>query len=90
VHGVGGILGTLGVAVLAAAELGGAGYAEGMDMGAQAGVQAIGVLAVCAWSALVSAAILLVCKFTVGLRASAEAVEDGLDLSTHGERAYQG
>jgi Amt family ammonium transporter len=89
VHGVGGILGTLGVAVLAAAELGGAGYAEGMDMGAQAGVQAIGVLAVCGWSAIVSAAILLICRFTVGLRATPEAIEDGLDLSTHGERAYQ-
>jgi len=89
VHGVGGILGTLGVAVLAAAELGGAGYAPGMDMGAQAGVQAMGVLTVCAWSAIVSAAILLVCKFTVGLRASPDAIEDGLDLSTHGERAYQ-
>lgn len=90
VHGVGGILGTLGVAVLASADLGGAGYAEGMSMGAQAGTQAIGVLAVCAWSAGASAVILLVCKFTVGLRATPEAIEDGLDLSTHGERAYQG
>lgn len=89
VHGVGGILGTLGVSVLAATVLGGAGYGEGMDMGSQAGVQALGVLAVCAWSAAISAAILLVCKFTVGLRATPEAIEDGLDLSTHGERAYQ-
>ena len=89
VHGVGGILGTLGVAVLASAQLGGAGYAEGMEMGSQAGVQALGVLAVCAWSAVVSAVILLICKFTVGLRATPEAIEDGLDLSTHGERAYQ-
>ena len=90
VHGVGGLLGTMGVAVLASAQLGGAGYAEGMDMGGQAGVQALGALAVCAWSAAVSAVILLVCKFTVGLRATPEAIEDGLDLSTHGERAYQG
>ncbi|MBX3483787.1 ammonium transporter [Phenylobacterium sp.] len=89
VHGVGGILGTLLVAVLASPMFGGAGYAEGMGMGAQAGVQVIGVAAVCAWSAVASAAILLVCKFTVGLRASPEAIEDGLDLSTHGERAYQ-
>jgi Amt family ammonium transporter len=89
VHGVGGILGTMGVAVLASADLGGAGYAEGVTMGAQAGTQAIGVAAVCAWSAIASAVILLVCKFTVGLRATPEAIEDGLDLSTHGERAYQ-
>ena len=89
VHGVGGILGTLGVAVLASAQLGGVGYAEGMTMGSQAGVQALGVLTVCAWSAAASAVILLICKFTVGLRATPEAIEDGLDLSTHGERAYQ-
>ncbi|MBL8556648.1 MAG: ammonium transporter [Phenylobacterium sp.] len=89
VHGVGGILGTLLVAALASPLFGGAGYAEGMDMGRQAGVQALGVAAVCAWSAAASAVILLVCRFTVGLRASPEAIEDGLDMSTHGERAYQ-
>ena len=89
VHGVGGLLGTLAVAVLALPVLGGAGYGEGMDPGSQLGVQAIGALAVCAWSAVASAVILLVCRFTVGLRATPEAIEDGLDLSTHGERAYQ-
>ena len=89
VHGVGGILGTLLVAGLATTALGGAGYAEGMDAARQLGVQAMGVAVVCAWSALGSAAILLVCKFTVGLRAAPEAIEEGLDLSTHGERAYQ-
>ena len=52
-------------------------------------VQALGALAVCAWSAAASAVILLVCKFTVGLRATPEAIEDGLDLASHGERAYQ-
>jgi len=34
--------------------------------------------------------ILLACKFTVVLRATPAAIEDGLDLSTHGERAHQG
>jgi Amt family ammonium transporter len=90
VHGVGGILGTLVVAGLAAGQLGGAGYAEGMDPLRQLGVQALGVASVCAWSAVGSAAILFLCRVTVGLRASPEAIEDGLDLSTHGERAYQG
>jgi len=89
VHGVGGLLGTLLVAVLASMSLGGAGYGEGMDMGRQLGVQALGALAVCGWSALASAAILFVCKVTIGLRATPEAIEDGLDLATHGERAYQ-
>ena len=89
VHGVGGILGTLVVAGLASTSLGGVGYAVGMGPASQLGVQALGVAAVCAWSAGVSAVILIVCKATVGLRASSEAIEDGLDLSTHGERAYQ-
>ena len=40
VHGVGGILGTLGAAILASTALGGAGYAEGVTMGGQLGVQA--------------------------------------------------
>jgi len=89
VHGVGGLLGTLLVAVLASSGLGGAGYGEGMDAGRQLGVQLLGALAVCAWSGLASAAILMLCKITVGLRATPEAIEDGLDLSSHGERAYQ-
>lgn len=89
VHGVGGILGTLLVSVLAATGLGGAGYAEGMGPASQLGVQALGVATVCAWSAAGSVVILLICRAVTGLRASPEAIEDGLDLSTHGERAYQ-
>jgi Amt family ammonium transporter len=88
VHGVGGILGTLVVAVLAAPKLGGAGYAAGMDMARQLGVQAMGVAAVCAWSAIASLAIVLVLKATLGLRAREEAIEEGLDMAAHGERAY--
>jgi Amt family ammonium transporter len=88
VHGVGGLLGTLLVAGLALPSLGGVGYAPGMGPGSQLGVQALGALAVCAWSAIASAAILFACKATVGLRAAPEQIEEGLDLSTHGERAY--
>ncbi|MDP3747537.1 MAG: ammonium transporter [Phenylobacterium sp.] len=88
VHGVGGILGTLLVAVLATPELGGTGYAEGVDMGGQALTQLIGVAAVCAWSAVATLVLVFLVRRTVGLRASAEAVEDGLDLANHGERAY--
>ena len=88
VHGVGGILGSLLVAVLASPLLGGFGYAAGMDMTRQVGVQAMGVAAVCAWSAFGSFALVMLCKFAIGLRASGEAIEEGLDLSGHGERAY--
>lgn len=88
VHGVGGILGTLLVAVLASAGLGGAGYADGMSMARQVGVQTLGVAAVCAWSAIASVVLVLICKVTVGLRVDDEDLEEGLDMSAHGERAY--
>jgi Amt family ammonium transporter len=88
VHGVGGMLGVLLVSVLATQPFGGVGLAQGMNSGRQLGVQALALLAVCAWSALLTAAIALLCRFTVGLRAPPEHIEDGLDLSVHGERAY--
>jgi ammonium transporter, Amt family len=88
VHGVGGMLGTLLVSVLANKALGGAGYAEGMTMVRQLGAQAIGVVAVCAWSGVVTLVLALVCRAVTGLRVGDEALEEGLDLASHGERAY--
>jgi Amt family ammonium transporter len=88
VHGVGGVLGSLLVAGLASTALGGAGYAPGMTMTSQAGVQLMGAGAVIAWSALASVAILWVVRLTIGLRAGESAIEEGLDLAHHGERAY--
>jgi Amt family ammonium transporter len=88
VHGVGGILGTLLVSGLAAASLGGAGYGQGMTMARQVGVQALGVVAVCLWSALATAALAFLCRALVGLRVDDETIEEGLDLASHGERAY--
>jgi Amt family ammonium transporter len=88
VHGVGGVLGSLMVALLAAPQLGGAGYAEGVTPLSQLGVQGIAVVAVACWAAAVSAVIALACRLIVGLRANDEAIEDGLDLAAHGERAY--
>lgn len=88
VHGVGGILGTLLVAVLASPALGGAGYAEGVRMDSQAVTQLIGVLAVCAWSGLVTLLLAWGLNRVVGLRVSPEQIEEGLDMASHGERAY--
>ena len=88
VHGVGGILGTLLVAVLASPALGGAGYAEGVRMDSQAVTQLVGVLAVCAWSGLVTLLLAWGLNRTVGLRVTPEQIEEGLDMASHGERAY--
>ncbi len=88
VHGVGGILGTLMVAVLADRRLGGVGYAPGVDMAGQALTQALGVASTVAWSVIATFALVFVVKRTTGLRAREEAEEDGLDMSAHGERAW--
>ncbi|MCC7120281.1 MAG: ammonium transporter [Gammaproteobacteria bacterium] len=88
VHGIGGMLGTLLTGVFVAREFGGIGYADGMSMPAQLGVQAVAVFASGAWSGLVSFGILKVIAATCGLRVSMEAETEGLDLSAHGERAY--
>ena len=88
VHGVGGILGTLLVSVLASTVLGGVGYAKTGSMGAQALIQVVGVVAVMAWSAIATLGILAVTKRVAGLRARKEEIEEGLDSSHHGERGY--
>jgi Amt family ammonium transporter len=88
VHGVGGILGTLLVAVLASPVFGGVGYAPGVGMSGQAVTQVLGVAATMAWSGVATLALAVVVKRLVGLRARDEAIDDGLDVSAHGERAW--
>ncbi len=88
VHGVGGILGSLLVAVFASSALGGAGYGAAHDMAGQTGVQALGVAATIAWSAVATVAIGWLTRAIVGLRARDDEIEEGLDLTYHGERAY--
>ena len=41
------------------------------------------------WSGFVAFVILFILKKTIGIRASDEDQEEGLDLADHGERAYQ-
>ena len=88
VHGVGGMLGSLLVAVFAATVLGGVGYARGMDMAAQIRAQLLGVAAVAAWSGLATFVLVKLLGLVTPLRISAEDEYAGLDLATHGERAY--
>ncbi|HHN68000.1 MAG TPA: ammonium transporter [Thermopetrobacter sp.] len=87
VHGIGGATGTLLVALLAGLP-GGAGLAEGTGMGAQLGVQALGVVSVAAFTAVVSWLILKLTAATVGLRATPQEETEGLDYTAHGETAY--
>lgn len=88
VHGVGGILGTLLLSFLMGTGLGGVGYGDGVSPASQLGAQALGVAAVCAWSGIATVAIVFVTRLITGWRNTAEAVQTGLDLADHGERAY--
>ncbi len=92
VHGVGGILGTLMAGIFVSQELGvfsGNGYAEGMTMGSQLGVQVIGILATGAYTAVVTYALIkLVAVVTSGIRVSDDEEQIGLDIADHDEKGY--
>ncbi len=88
VHGVGGIIGTLLTGVFAAASLGGVGYPEGMTMEKQVLVQLTGVLAVGAWSGIVTWILLKLSDAVTGMRVSSDQETEGLDTVEHNEKGY--
>ena len=95
VHCVGGILGSLGTGIFVNPVLGGTGVYDyvankvgDFDAGAQIVSQLWDIGTTLIWSGLVAFVILLVLKMTIGLTASDEAQEEGLDLADHGEKAY--
>lgn len=88
VHGVGGILGSIMVAFLAHTSMGGAGYGDGGSMGKQLLAQFVGVGATVLWSAVATLALIAILRATTGLRVDEEDLNEGLDLTQHGERGY--
>ena len=88
VHGVGGILGTIFAGIFVSAGLGGVGFAEGVNMGSQVGVQLTGVLAVLVFTAVATFVILKVVDALIGLRVTDEQETEGLDINQHDERGY--
>ena len=87
VHGVGGIVGALLVGVFAAPGLGGTG-GDDFNMMGQLFVQAEGVVITMVWSSVVAYIAYKIVDMIVGLRVSEEAEREGLDISEHGEAAY--
>jgi Amt family ammonium transporter len=79
VHGVGGIIGALLTGVLADPAI------NSLGEGHSIVTQFVGILATIVWTAVASYVILMICKFTVGLRPSEQEEEEGLDISQHGE-----
>jgi Amt family ammonium transporter len=87
VHGVGGVLGTLILPVLATVGPLAPGLGEA-TMGQQIWVQAQGVIAVIVWSVVMTFVIVKAMGFVTKLRVKPEAEIEGLDMAAHGERAY--
>ncbi|MCW8809003.1 MAG: ammonium transporter [Rhodanobacter sp.] len=88
VHGIGGIVGALLTGVFTASSLGGTGAAD-FSIIHQLGVQALSVGITLLWSGVVSLLAYLVVKAVFGLRVNAEAEREGLDITSHGESAYE-
>jgi Amt family ammonium transporter len=88
VHGVGGIIGTLLTGVFVSAAFGGMGYPEKVTMGGQLGVQFIGVIAVGAWSGIVTWILLKISDAVAGMRVQPDEETEGLDTVLHNEKGY--
>ncbi|GAA0453134.1 ammonium transporter [Sphingomonas molluscorum] len=87
IHGVGGMVGAIGTAIVYAPSLGGPGAAD-YDMGAKLGVQLLAVVVTIAWAAIGTTIAFFIAKAVTGGRVSPEVEIEGLDLGEHGERAY--
>jgi len=87
VHGIGGTWGALATGLFV-----GVGYAalgEGVSRGEQIVDQLIGIGASFGWAFVVTGAIMLALKYTIGISADEESEARGLDLSEHGEEAFE-
>jgi Amt family ammonium transporter len=95
VHAIGGTIGSLGTAIVAAPALGGTGVYDYVansvaeyHLGTQLVSQAWGVITAFVWSGTVSFIAYKIVDFTIGLRVSEETERKGLDIAEHGETAY--
>ena len=97
VHGIGGIVGAIATGVVADPALGGQGWIDytvfpaipgEYDMAGQVMTQVWAVGTTVLWTAVVSAVLFYGLKLTMGLRPAEDAEREGLDITEHGERAY--
>ncbi|AKD26274.1 ammonium transporter [Polynucleobacter duraquae] len=97
VHGVGGILGALLTGVFADPALGGTGIwdyvanaaAPDYSIVSQLWIQSQGVIVTLIWSGVVSYIAFKLVDIVVGLRVKEDEEREGLDISSHGESAYE-
>ena len=86
VHGGGGLVGTLLVAIFGAPALGG--WVKDLDMMKQLGLQAFASIITIIFSIIIAFVALKVADVLVGLRVDEQQEEEGLDVSDHGEVGY--
>jgi ammonium transporter, Amt family len=83
VHGIGGFIGAILTGVFADATINSAGKVH------SALTQFYGCLGTIVWSGVVTFLILMVCKYTVGLRVTEDQELEGLDMAVHGEALHE-
>ena len=88
VHGVCGIVGCLLTGIFASKSLGGLGYADGIDMMTQVGIQLMSVITCVIWTSVIAFVAYKIADICVGLRVSEEHEREGLDINSHGESAF--
>jgi len=99
VHCIGGIIGAIGTGIFNSPDLGGTGPADyftapgtlvvgAYDMAHQVWVQVQGVLITLVLSGLVTTVLYFAISFTIGMRVKEDEEREGLDIASHGERAY--
>jgi ammonium transporter, Amt family len=87
VHGVGGMFGSLLLAVFASESLGGIGYAEGAGMASQLWIQLKAVAIIGVYSAVVTLIIGYMVSMVLPMRVSETQERDGLDIASHADRS---
>ena len=91
VHAIGGIVGALGIGILASPGLGGQGFGGDIkSIGGQFMTQAMAVGFTIIYTAVVSFILLKIIGMFTSLRVTEEAETEGLDIAEHGETAYNG
>jgi len=97
IHAVGGILGALLTGVFNTWSMGGTGIIDYVnntivdtEIGAQVWIQTQAVLTSVIWSGVAAFICYKIVDLTIGLRVKEEDEREGLDTTSHGERAYNG
>jgi Amt family ammonium transporter len=95
VHAIGGIIGAIGTGILVSPALGGSGVFDygamkvgDFVMSTQVVSQLWGAGVAVVWSGVVSLVLFKLIDLTMGLRVPEESEREGLDIASHGEKAY--